>query len=82
MEKTLKVYFWSAGEGRRLRVRESDADFIQVSEQVGRVLIDPIGSCPLQLFTAIAPGEQSHRDGERGLAWEQDILAGKMPNWD
>ena len=39
---------------------ESDADFIQVPEQVGRVLIDPIGSCPLQLFPAIAPGEQPH----------------------
>jgi hypothetical protein len=39
---------------------KSDADFIQVSEQVGRVLIDPIGSCPFQLLPAIAPGEQSH----------------------
>ncbi len=36
---------------------ESHADFIQVSEQVGRVLIDPIGSCPLQLLPAITPGE-------------------------
>ena len=44
---------------------ESDADFIQVSEQVGRILIDPIGSRPLQLLTAIAPGKQSHREGKR-----------------
>ena len=40
---------------------ESDADFIQVSKQVGRVLVDPIGSSPLQLVPSIAPGEQSHR---------------------
>ena len=57
-----------AKERRRLLVLQSDADFIQMSEDIGRVLIDPIGSGALQLIPAIAPGEQSHREGERGRA--------------
>src|SRR5580765_7390247 len=60
-----------AKERRRLLVLQSDADFIQMSEDIGRVLIDPIGSGALQLIPAIAPGEQSHREGERAARGQQ-----------
>ena len=71
MEFPTRKYL-DGGEGRRrLLVLQSDADFIQVPEQVGWVLIDPIGPCPLQLLPAIAPGEQSHRESECAARGQQ-----------
>jgi hypothetical protein len=43
--------------GLRRRVADSDAHFVQVPEQIGRVLIHAIRSRSLQLFLAVAAGQ-------------------------
>src|SRR5260370_41818766 len=41
-------------------VVDSHADFVQVSQQVSRVLVDPVSACPLQFILTIATRKQTH----------------------
>src|SRR5579859_2327771 len=48
-----------------LRGGGADPDFVEMVQQIGRVLVHPIRAGPLELFLSVAPGEEADRQRAR-----------------
>src|SRR5882672_4642503 len=58
LKKTARLFRF--GETAGLSRNAANAHFVQVPQQVGRILIDAIGTSAIQLVLTVATGEQSN----------------------
>ena len=57
--------------------RGPDADFVQVPEQVGGILVHPVGAGPLELILSVATGQDANaeRSGAAGCEEIPDAVS-------